>query len=128
MRRISIATIALLALAPLGGAVDAKSGKVHGSNSGCPPGLAKKNPPCVPPGLAKKGGTYQNDRHDWERRGWDYRVGDVIDRDYVILRRPEIYGLDPYSDYFRVGDYVYRVNRDTRAVLQIIGALAVLLD
>jgi len=27
----------------------------------CPPGLAKKNPPCVPPGLAKKGVTYQ----DW---------------------------------------------------------------
>ena len=123
MRGTSIAMIALLALAPLGSAVDAKSG-----NNGCPPGLAKKNPRCVPPGLAKKGGTYQNDRHDWEPRGWGYRVGDVIDRDYVILRRPEIYGLDPYSDYFRVGDYVYRVNRDTRAVLQIIGALAVLLD
>ncbi len=24
----------------------------------CPPGLAKKNPPCVPPGLAKQGVTY----------------------------------------------------------------------
>jgi hypothetical protein len=27
----------------------------------CPPGLAKKDPPCVPPGLAKKGMTYE----DW---------------------------------------------------------------
>ena len=24
------------------------------STKHCPPGLAKKNPPCVPPGLAKK--------------------------------------------------------------------------
>ncbi|MEQ9241832.1 hypothetical protein [Roseovarius indicus] len=38
--------------------------------SNCPPGLAKKNPPCVPPGLAKNGVTYDEwasydqDRYD----------------------------------------------------------------
>ena len=44
----------------------------------CPPGLAKKNPPCVPPGLAKKGMTYE----DWV--GYD----DVrLDEIYLDQRR-----------------------------------------
>ena len=34
----------------------------YGMVDGCPPGLAKKNPPCVPPGLAKKDG-YQRDSY-----------------------------------------------------------------
>ena len=34
---------------------------VFAGPKGCPPGLAKKSPACVPPGHAKKGGD------DWER-------------------------------------------------------------
>lgn len=38
--------------------------------SNCPPGLAKKDPPCVPPGLAKKGVTYEEwasyDQEDYD--------------------------------------------------------------
>lgn len=71
----------------------------------CPPGLAKKNPPCLPPGLARK-----------------YGRGDIIFGDYRIVRHPGRYGLDANETYYRVDDYVYRVDRDTREVLDLIGA------
>ncbi|UWR25041.1 transketolase [Sulfitobacter sp. S223] len=43
----------------------------------CPPGLAKKDPPCVPPGLAKQGVTYD----EWV--GYD---DDRLDRIYLEQR------------------------------------------
>lgn len=98
-------------------------GKGHGNRHGhdghtpkafglhCPPGLAKKNPPCVPPGQAKK----------------MYGPGDRITHDYILIRDPWRYGLDD-GTYYRVGDYVYRVDRDTREVLDLIGAVARVLD
>ena len=73
----------------------------------CPPGLAKKNPPCVPPGQAKK----------------IYGIGDRIVGDYDWIRRPGRYGLDPDETYYRVGDQVYRVDRDTKEVLDLVGAV-----
>jgi hypothetical protein len=78
---------------------------------GCPPGLAKKSPACVPPGQAAK-----------------YRIGDRIDRDYDVIRSPDRYGLDRDETYFRVGDYVYRVDRETKEVLDLIGAIGAVLD
>ena len=78
----------------------------------CPPGLAKKNNGCNPPGQAKH----------------RYRVGDRINGGYDIIHRPGRYGLDPDESYFRVGDYVYRVDRKTREVLDLIGAIAAVLD
>lgn len=77
----------------------------------CPPGLAKKNPPCVPPGQARK-----------------YGRGDVINEDYWIIRNPGRHGLDPDETYYRVGDYVYRVDRETREVLDLIGAVVRVLN
>lgn len=77
----------------------------------CPPGLAKKNPPCVPPGQARK-----------------YDIGDRIDDDYIILRNPGRYGLDRDETYYRVGDSIYRVDRETREVLDLIGAIGAVLD
>jgi hypothetical protein len=81
---------------------------------GCPPGLAKKGTGCQPPGLAKKQGIYHR--------------GDYIHSDYTILRNPGRYGLDPDETYYRVGDRLYRVDRDTREVLDLIGAAAAVLD
>ncbi len=46
------------------------------SIANCPPGLAKKNPPCVPPGLAKKGVTYD----DWTGYDQDALPGLLDDR------------------------------------------------
>ena len=81
--------------------------------SNCPPGLAKKNPPCIPPGQAKK---------------HRYRIGERINGDYIVLRNPSRWGLDADQTYYRVGDYLYRVDRDTREVLDFLGAAAALLD
>ena len=111
---------------------------------GCPPGLAKKSPACVPPGLAAKG-VERHDRDEYrDRDGWDryheddYRVlrrGDVIvldGREYVVvdtddgtlIRRNDSYYRLPRigdgSEYVRVGDAIVRVDRKTRAVIQMI--------
>jgi hypothetical protein len=80
----------------------------------CPPGLAKKHNGCQPPGHAKKQGYY--------------RIGDRIDDDYIILRHPGRHGLDPNETYYRVGDQIYRVNRETREILDLIGAAAAVLN
>lgn len=85
----------------------AQAGQKH-----CPPGLAKKYNGCLPPGQAKK----------------IYGIGDRIYGDYIIIRNPGRHGLDPDETYYRVGDYVYRVDRDTREVLDLIGAIARVLD
>ena len=79
----------------------------------CPPGLAKKSPSCVPPGLAKKG----------------YRIGDrVAEGDYIVIRNPDRYGLDRDGTYYRIGNSVFRVDRETREILDLIGAVAAVLD
>ena len=73
----------------------------------CPPGLAKKDPPCVPPGLAKKGVTYEEwagyDRARldtlWlERREDVLRDGRTGDARLLLLtseRIATLYGLAP---------------------------------
>ena len=81
----------------------------------CPPGLAKKAVPCVPPGQAKKYGDYR------------YKRGDYLN-DYVLIDRPYRYGLNRGDTYVRVGNYVYRINRETREVLDLIGAVNAILN
>ena len=98
--------------APVAGVADVGKMVVRVGAKHCPPGLAKKNNGCNPPGQVKH----------------RYRVGDRIDHDYYVIRRPGRYGLDPDESYFRVGDYVYRVDKETREVLDLIGAIAAVLD
>lgn len=99
----------------------------------CPPGLAKKAVPCVPPGLAKKGVRYDDDDHRYDDRAHhddrDYRdrlrVGDLyVDsdgrirvRDYDRYRLPR---LGENETYYRDGRIVYRVNDETRRVIELI--------
>lgn len=116
MRRLLVliaAAAAFLGVAAEAGNHKARKGEAGGAYKAtdCPPGLAKKNPPCVPPGQARK-----------------YGRGDVIYGDYRIIGEPGRYGLDRDQTYYRVGDYVYRVDRDTREVLDLIGAVARVLD
>tara|TARA_R110002049_G_scaffold10127_2_gene50258 strand:+ start:48838 stop:49857 length:1020 start_codon:yes stop_codon:yes gene_type:complete len=73
----------------------------------CPPGLAKKDPPCVPPGLAKKGVTYDEwarysdadyDRLLDEQRRPYLDEDRLTDRELLLLDSQQIarlYGLDP---------------------------------
>jgi hypothetical protein len=83
-----------------------------GAQKGCPPGLAKKQNGCLPPGQAKK----------------IYGRGDYLQGTYVLIKNPDRYGLDPGSTYYRLGDYVYQVDRDTKEVLDLIGAVAAVLN
>ncbi|WP_120635332.1 hypothetical protein [Ruegeria sp. EL01] len=99
-----VGAILLLALSPA--AVIAGNGK--GKAGHCPPGLAKKAVPCVPPGQVNK----------------LYRAGDRIDQDYVWIDDPGRYGLARGGNYVHAGDYVYRIDPDTRKVLNLIGAIA----
>ncbi len=75
----------------------------------CPPGLAKKSPTCIPPGQVGKGtilrpGTYE------------------------LLDRPWHYGLERDRSYARIGDIIVEIDRDTREVLDLIGALDAVLN
>lgn len=119
MRFVHMAGLASLCLTFGATAALSDSGKGHGkikqTNSariaGCPPGLAKKNPPCVPPGQAKK----------------RYLAGERITGDFILIEDPFRYGLNS-GTYYRLDDDIYRVNRETREVLNFIGAAAALLN
>lgn len=83
--------------------------------SDCPPGLAKKNPPCVPPGQAKK---YRNH--------YGTGIGDVLlVRDYRQVRDPWRYDLRERRgwDYYRDDDRIYRVDSGTRKILAVINLI-----
>lgn len=97
---------------------DGKKGKPHRQSGGheslwnCPPGLAKKNPPCVPPGQAKK-----------HAMNYVYRVGDDLRvGDFIRIRDPWTYGLDTGSgwDYYRDDRQIYRIDSGTRRILAVI--------
>jgi hypothetical protein len=70
---------------------DFDSVRSRGLINGCPPGLAKKNPPCVPPGLARNG--------ERSRFGWD---------------RPDFWGLSGLNGgrYFYDDGYLVRLAPD----------------
>jgi hypothetical protein len=111
----------------------------------CPPGLAKKNPPCVPPGLAKKGYVDHDDDHDHDYdhdHDHDYvhdhpdydddyrviRIGDLIDDRFVRIDDPLRYGLNSDYYYYRTLDRVFQVDPETREVLAFIGLVDALLN
>ncbi|MFG6083773.1 hypothetical protein [Paracoccus sp. PAR01] len=125
--------LATLGVAPV--AADPGNGKGHGDGNGkknaqkhedrgrhsdraranyvadCPPGLAKKNPPCVPPGQARKYGN---------------RVGDTLRiGDYIVVRDPSRYDLERRRgwEYYRDDDRIYRVDSGTRKVLAVMNVI-----
>ena len=88
----------------------------------CPPGLAKKDPPCVPPGQAKK----RSGSDDWR-----IDVGRSLEgRDYVVVRSWQ-YGLEPAprgSDYAVYDGMLVRIDEDTAEVLDLIRAVQAIAD
>lgn len=99
----------------------AEPGRGHGhqraqSHIGhCPPGLAKKNPPCVPPGQARKNGFHYGNR-----------VGEILRAgDYVLIRDPRRYDLQRRQgwSYYRDGNRAYRVDSETRQILAILNLI-----
>lgn len=75
----------------------------------CPPGLAKKSPACIPPGQVGKGTILRPGTYD-------------------LLDRPWRYGLDRNKSYARFGDVIVEINKDTREVLDLIGAVDAILN
>ncbi len=84
---------------------------------GCPPGLAKKSPACVPPGQAKK------------LFGIGQRVPlgyqGLLGYDSLPSAVRNSYGrqLDPYSRYIYDNNYLYRVDPRTMLVQQVLSAI-----
>lgn len=105
------------------GAAQAQPGhsRGHGAHPGhaargCPPGLAKKNPQCMPPGQYKK----------------LFEVGQRVPHGYQGLLGYEALpddlrrhhgGLDPYGRYIYDQNYLYRVDPATMVVREILRAI-----
>jgi hypothetical protein len=93
----------------------AKHGYAQGYGAGgCPPGLAKKNPPCIPPGQAKKYGVGY--RFDRGFNGWT----PYNQIPYDVRRQ---YGLDPYGRYIYDQNYIYQVDPTTYVVSRVLNAI-----
>lgn len=94
-------------------------------SKGCPPGLAKKNPPCVPPGQAKKGVT----THQWLNRDL---TGEVVNRDDLRYLDDFVrYGLPPLSygqRYAVVDDQIVVIDVESYRILQLIRAFTALVE
>jgi hypothetical protein len=113
MAAVAVAAVPVPSLADPGRGPDKHRGNYgEGYRRDCPPGLAKKNPPCVPPGQARK----SDDRY-YPRVGDVLRVGD-----YVVIRDPRRLDLEPGDGwrYYREGDRAYRVDSETRKILSVI--------
>ena len=112
MKYCAVVLMAAMTFSPAG--QSAALAKSKGGN--CPPGLAKKNPPCVPPGQAKKG----------------YGVGDKYYYDEYLSdydrRRYNLPRLPRGESYYRVGDSFIRVDNQTREVLELFEAIGRVLN
>ena len=110
----SILAVAFLATSPF-----IHSDAAFADSKGCPPGLAKKDTPCVPPGQAKKGVTTE----EW--RNGD-RIGDVIRSDDLIFlddnRRYDLPLLRNGHRYAVVNDRIVVINAQNYEILQLIRA------
>lgn len=107
-----LVALAFLAITPL-----VAGGAAFADSKGCPPGLAKKNPPCVPPGQANKGVTTQ----EWLLGD---RIGDVIDRDGIRFLddypRYQLPALPDGRRYAVVNDRIVVLDSGRYEVLQLI--------
>ena len=108
----SLLAVSLLAVASL-----AHPDAAFADSKGCPPGLAKKNPPCVPPGQANKGVTTEQ----WLNRD---RIGDVVDRDDLIFLDDYLrYDLPPLpygQRYAVIDDRIVVIDPESYQILQLI--------
>lgn len=108
----SLLALALMTFVPVMAA-----GAAFADAKGCPPGLAKKNPPCVPPGQAKKGVTTDQ----WLNRD---RTGDVVQSsDLVYLDDFARYDLPPLpygQRYAVVDDRIVVIDPESYRILQLI--------
>lgn len=132
---VALAALVLIAAPALAGNGKGKGSKHSGAGiiANCPPGLAKKNPPCIPPGQAKKlSRDYRPRYKDYRPRYKDYhpryKIGDRIYEDYRIIRDVDRYGLREGDLYYLIGREVFRISPDTGRVLAYIGLVDALMN
>lgn len=85
--------------------------------TGCPPGLAKKDPPCIPPGLAAR------DTGDSSVPDDPYGIGERLPADYAIALDPNLYAPNELAQFVREGDEIYRADATTGEVLDEVGVV-----
>lgn len=91
----------------------------------CPPGLARKDPPCVPPGQARSHGD------DWGDR---YRIGARVTRDQFRYLDPfydRTYGLPPLPTgqrYAVIDGRIVVLDQTTYEIVDLIRAVTAVLD
>lgn len=74
----------------------------------CPPGLAKKNPPCIPPGQAKKHGIEP------------YHLGQRVPADHIVVIDPKDCTPADRAPVVRQGDAFFRqLSGDDKAILAL---------
>lgn len=130
----TVLALSIMAFAPLT-VVDA----AYADTKGCPPGLAKKNPPCVPPGQAKKGMTTSHGNGGDHDTGGDTDNDGDNDGDQVgkVIGRDDLVYLDDYNRYslpaLRNGqryavydDQIVVIDAETYTILQLIRAFQAL--
>ena len=105
----------------------AKPGHGHGNShregwgtygawgNNCPPGLAKKHNGCLPPGQARK-------RYNVGQR-WNSNYGQVWSYNQIPYDWRQQYNLDRNDRYYYRDGYLYRVDRRTNLVEQVLSAL-----
>ena len=91
------------------------------SGQNCPPGLAKKNPPCVPPGQARQCVTTA----DWLNR---HRIGDRADDAQILSAIDDLPRLVGNEVYAILDDAIIRMDPETREILELIGLVAQVLN
>ncbi len=90
----------------------------------CPPGLAWREPACVPPGLARQG----VDTEDWiGPMTTNYLVGDYLDpEDFVVITDLDKLGLPQLlqgEEYVVIDGTLVRLDSETYEILQLIRAI-----
>lgn len=107
-----------------GRSAEAQANRANGTH-GCPPGLAGREPACVPPGLAAQGVTTA----DWIGDVTDlYVEGDVIaGEDFFIIGNPDDLRLPELEDglqYAVIDDTIIVVDDATYTILSLVRAVA----
>lgn len=80
----------------------------------CPPGLAKKNPPCMPPGQARKLGLGQR---------YPYAAQSLFGYNQLPYDMRSRYQYDPYARYGYDNGQYYQVDPRTMIISQVLGAI-----
>ena len=122
MRQRSVMALAALKIgaAALILATLALPSPLPGQPATCPPGLAKKDPPCVPPGLARQGTEALETLGPW-------RIGDRLPEEAILYRDGGEASLaallPPLEDgqtYVVVDGGILAIDRTTLEILRIL--------